>query len=318
MEAWFRHLACRPLKQSTRRNAIIKVRVFLETIQDERWAEAPRVPLFRRGDLPPEDRYLPRPLSPAVDRALREELRRQGGLIPKALLLTRATGLRTQEILDLEVNSLSRLSGGQWSLRVPLGKLHSERVIPVGSDAAGLFDEIRELRGSPEDEASARFLLIRRSNGRRYTREALRHALKAAEKRAKLPEHPTPHRLRHTYATELLRAGIRLPALMKLLGHRTIGMTLRYAALTGFDVQRAYEETVDIIKKRYDFGSIRPKRGRTATSSRRRSMRERLDDVAAELEKVRRDHVSGERKRRVQRLVERLRRLADDVDAATS
>ena len=196
VEGWFRHLAHRPIKQSTRRNAIIKVRVFLEAMQIEGWPEAPREPLFRRGDLPPQDRYLPRPLAPAVDRDLKDELRRRAGLIPKALLFLRATGLRSQELLDLNTDALSELPAQRWSLRVPLGKLHSERVIPIDQEAASLFVEMRELRGSSSTYAEAEFLLTH-PDGRRYTREAFRHALNVAEKRAGLQEHPTPHRLRH-------------------------------------------------------------------------------------------------------------------------
>ena len=318
VESWFRHLARRPLKKSTRRNAMIKVRVFLETIQEERWEEAPPLPLFERGDLPPEDQQLPRPLSPEVDWALQQELRRRDGLIPKALLFMRQTGLRAQELLDLTTDSLCQFSRGLWSVRVPLGKLHNERVIPVETRTARLFADMLKLRGSPPGETSVGFLLTH-PDGRRYSREALRHALAAAERRAGLSEHPTPHRLRHTYATQLLRAGMRLPALMKLLGHRTIGMTLRYAALTGMDVQRAYAEAMEVLKERYDLASVRPKRGRPERASAiHRSIRERLDDVTTDLDRLRHDHVREERKKKLQRLRERLRRLADDLDAAMS
>jgi site-specific recombinase XerD len=318
VESWFRHLAQRPLKKSTRRNAMIKMRVFLDTIQEERWQEAPPLPLFERGDLPPEDQQLPRPLSPEVDRALQQELRRRDGLIPKALLFMRQTGLRLQELLDLTTDSLHEFSRGRWSLHVPLGKLHNERVIPVDAETAQLFVEMLKLRGSSTGETLAGFLLTH-PDGRRYSREALRHALAAAERRAGLSEHPTPHRLRHSYATELLRAGIRLPVLMKLLGHRTIAMTLRYAALTGMDVQRAYAEAMDVVKELYDLASVRPKRGRAETASAiHRSIRERLEEVATDLERLRRDHVRTARKKKVQRLRERLRRLTDDLDAAMS
>ncbi len=177
---------------------------------------------------------------------------------------------------------------------------------------------MRKLRGSPPGETSAGFL-ITHPDGRRYTREALRHALAAAERRAGLAEHPTPHRLRHTYATELLRAGMRLTVLMKLLGHRTIAMTLRYAALTGMDVQRAYAEAMDVVKELYDLASVRPKRGRPETASAiHRSIRERLEEVATDLDRLRRDHAREDRKKKIQRLRERLRRLTDDLDAAMS
>ena len=319
LEGWFHHLARRALKKSTRRNAMIKVRVFLETIQEEGWQEAPRLPLFRPGDLPPEDRHLPRPLSPEVDRALQAELRSRDDLIPKALLFMRWSGLRAQEMLDLKTDALSQLARDQWSLRVPLGKLHNERVIPLDRESARLFAELLKLRGSSPGETSAGFLLTH-PGGCRYTREAFRHALTAAERRAGLSEHPTPHRLRHTYATELLRAGMRLPVLMKLLGHRTIGMTLRYASLTGADVQRAYAEAVDVVKALYDLGSLQPKRTRPESASAiQRAIRERLDAVATELDRLRHDHVSqAPKKKLLQRLRERLRRLADDLDAAMS
>ena len=325
LEGWFHHLASKGYTRGTHRNRIIKVRCFLEAIQIWEWEEAPRSPLFRRGDLPAEDRYLPRPLAPQTDRALWEELRREGGFISKALLLLRATGLRSQELLDLGIDALSELSQGGWSLRVPLGKLHTEREIPVDSETAKLFGELVELRGSPPPAAEERtgkptHFLLMRADGRRYSREALRYYLARAEKKALLAEHPTPHRLRHTCATELLRAGMALPALMKFLGHRSIGMTLRYAQVTGIDVRNAYNESLLVLKERYDLGALRP-RGRQADepSNTRRSILDRIDAATSALESYRRDHVAKPAaNKRVRRLVERLRRLSTDIAAATS
>src|SRR5215831_7801876 len=51
---------------------------------------------------------------------------------------------------------------------------------------------------------------------------ALQSALAHAAKRAGCSTHVTPHRLRHSFATEMLRLGVSLPALMKLLGHKDI------------------------------------------------------------------------------------------------
>jgi hypothetical protein len=50
----------------------------------------------------------------------------------------------------------------------------------------------------------------------------------------------TPHRLRHTFASEMLRLGVSLPALMQLLGHKDIRMTLRYVQVTQQDLQREF------------------------------------------------------------------------------
>jgi hypothetical protein len=50
-----------------------------------------------------------------------------------------------------------------------------------------------------------------------------------------------PHQLRHTYATEMLRAGVGLPVVMKLLGHTSPEMTMQYLDVTLNDLQRAFE-----------------------------------------------------------------------------
>ena len=324
VESWIRHLVDCRLQKTTRRNYIIKLRVFVETIQDWDWQNAPQIPLFSPGDLPPEDKALPRPLSVETDRALKEELQRRGGLIHKALLLLRATGLRSKELMDLKVDSLRELPGNDWALHVPLGKLHSERVIPLEAQMARIFKEIRELRGAPppvvdpETGKPAHFLLMRPS-GRRFSRDALRYHLGKIEKEVFLKEHPAPHRLRHTFATEMLRAGLSLPVLMKLLGHRTIGMTLRYAEVTGADVQRAYAETLAKIKDHYDIPTPPPLSTRVGNSlSSTESIALHLKALAKTLENYRRDNTPQKQKKKIQRLVERLRRLLNDFKIATS
>src|ERR1700756_5267661 len=47
---------------------------------------------------------------------------------------------------------------------------------------------------------------------------------------------------RHSFATEMLRLGVSLPALMRLLGHKDIRMTLRYVAVTQQDLQREFHQ----------------------------------------------------------------------------
>ena len=55
-----------------------------------------------------------------------------------------------------------------------------------------------------------------------------------------IPTRIVPHQLRHTYASELVRAGVSLPALMKLLGHVNPEMTMRYVDVAGNDLQREF------------------------------------------------------------------------------
>jgi hypothetical protein len=55
-----------------------------------------------------------------------------------------------------------------------------------------------------------------------------------------IPTRIVPHQLRHTYASEMVRAGVGLPALMKLLGHVNPEMTMRYVDVAGSDLQREF------------------------------------------------------------------------------
>jgi site-specific recombinase XerD len=53
-----------------------------------------------------------------------------------------------------------------------------------------------------------------------------------------------PHRFRHTFGSDMVRAGISLPALMHLMGHTQIRTTLRYVQLAPQDVWREYARAV--------------------------------------------------------------------------
>jgi integrase/recombinase XerD len=53
-----------------------------------------------------------------------------------------------------------------------------------------------------------------------------------------------PHRFRHTFASDLVRGGISLPALMQLMGHADIQTTLRYVQITPQDVYQQYTRAV--------------------------------------------------------------------------
>src|SRR5215472_12668726 len=85
---------------------------------------------------------------------------------------------------------------------------------------------------------STGFLLPR--SGGFYALQGLRTALFRTAERADCSQHVSPHQLTHTFASEMLRWGISLPALMQLLGHKDIRMTLRYLQITQQDLQREF------------------------------------------------------------------------------
>ena len=82
-----------------------------------------------------------------------------------------------------------------------------------------------------------------RARGSRITAAGLR-SLFRHHRRATGVAHANPHRFRHTFATDMIRAGISLPALMHLMGHAQIQTTLVYVQLTPQDIFQQYTRAV--------------------------------------------------------------------------
>jgi site-specific recombinase XerD len=241
--SWFRALSEQhpPLRNATRFTYLIRLRRLLHNLT----ANSPSIQpdFIRREDFPAQSRYLPRPLSPQEDQLLQRELRRTDDLTANALLLIHATGIRIGECLDLSLDCLRQLGPDRWALHVPLGKLHTERLVPADPELRQIVERILALRASapPSYLATSQCLLLPR--GRRQTLEkALRSVLARTAKRAGCFTHVTPHRLRHFFATEMVRLGVSLPALMQLLGHKDVRMTLRYVQVTPQDLQREFHQ----------------------------------------------------------------------------
>jgi hypothetical protein len=81
-----------------------------------------------------------------------------------------------------------------------------------------------------------------RKDGKRLSYYAISRTLRQGALAAGCAGPVTPHRLRHTYATSLLRAGVSILAIKELLGHRSLVMTMRYVQVTQIDLQREYHQ----------------------------------------------------------------------------
>jgi site-specific recombinase XerD len=240
--AWFRHLCQQhpPLSSNTRQKYLFALRRLLSALALR--GHAVQSGLILSDDFPPLPHYLPRALSPQDDQLLQQELRRCDDLLSNALLLTRATGIRIGECINLASDCLRSLGPNQWALHVPLGKLYTERLVPVDDVVRSLIarlETLRQLHPCSQSPLSAGFLLPR-SRSAKALYYALHKHLQQAAQRAACSHAVTCHQLRHTYATEMLRWGLSLPALMQLLGHKEIRMTLRYLKVTQLDLQREF------------------------------------------------------------------------------
>jgi site-specific recombinase XerD len=194
--------------------------------------------LLGPDDIPRKEHCLPRPLTPEQDQLIQQELFRRNDFLSTVLLLLRHTGMRIGECIDLSVDCLRAIGPDQWAIHVPLGKLKTERLVAVDSLVCRLVERLRSMR--PPNASSDR-LLLPRGRGRWLLPIRLRDALRDAARAVGITVRIVPHQFRHTYAKELLRAGVTLAAVMKLLGHKTPHMTLHYLEITQADLHREYQ-----------------------------------------------------------------------------
>ncbi|HXX21935.1 MAG TPA: tyrosine-type recombinase/integrase [Terriglobia bacterium] len=245
---WFRFLCQHhpPLCNLVREARLVQLRRILRDLADQGHPLPPD--LIRRQDFPPRDQYLPRPLPLEEDQRLQQQLRLTDSLESNALRLMRATGIRIGECIALPIDCLHSVNEKQVALHVPLGKLHSERLVPVDEETQGIVARLVELRSlspalgrgrvpTPVPESPA-FLLPRYRP--KYWAKILCHCLAQTARAAGCTGRVTPHRLRHSFATEMVRLGVSLPALMQMLGHKDIRMTMRYVEVVQLDLQREF------------------------------------------------------------------------------
>jgi integrase/recombinase XerD len=148
-------------------------------------------------------------------------------------------GLRSCEVLALNCDDML-LSESQ--IRVP-GKGNKLRVLPLSRETVELLDHYLRLE-RPAHCGSALFVSLKgRARGSRMTPAGLRSLFRHHRRTTGVAQ-ANPHRFRHTFATDMIRAGISLPALMQLMGHAQIQTTLVYVQLTSQDVYQQYARAV--------------------------------------------------------------------------
>jgi integrase len=241
LESYKLALAARPgargnpkVSNQTIRHNLGMLRTFFERVIDWDYPDAPRrVPIFT-GDLPkadePSPKFLDDPTAAKFMAALATDPNRRRRLIVE--LLAR-TGMRAGEIGGLRDDAMYRLGDTFW-LRIPLGKLHNDRSVPLHPLLVGLINDYRTWRGP-----TSTGLLVERDDHQPFDRRTIHRYVQAVARRAGVG-HVHPHQLRHTLATQCLNRGMSLEAIAALLGHRSPRMTLVYARIADTVVADQY------------------------------------------------------------------------------
>ena len=152
------------------------------------------------------------------------------------------TGARANEVCTLRYDAI------EWEQRIArlYGKGNKERYVPFSAITAKAMRKYA-IKGRSIDCHT----FFQTDEHLELTTSGLRQIFLRLSRRSGI--HIAPHKCRHTFAIEYLRKGGNVFALQKTLGHASLDMTLKYAALVTDDLVKALDERsliVGIMDKR--------------------------------------------------------------------
>jgi len=235
------------LAKNTQRHRLRTIRIFLERLIEWEWPDAPGRNPILHGDIPhrtePIPKFLTDQQAAAFLAAARAHPVARYRLVAQVLA---RTGLRASELCDLAADSVTRIGSDSYWLRVPVGKLRNDRMIPLHAEVVDLFADwtatnAEYIRASRRLLADDHVPIDRRTVHRIIARIGAIAGI----------DDMHPHRLRHTLATQAINRGMRLEAIAALLGHRSLEMTLVYAKITDRVVADEYASVCEQIDALY-------------------------------------------------------------------
>ena len=225
LRAWLAYLAGQGLGNTSRARRLSAVRSFFRYLARRHGVANPAIGLISRPRVRPP---VPRALTVANARTVTDHIAEMADSTAMSardtalFTLLYGCGVRIAEALALDVRD-APLPGGAEALRV-LGKGGKQRIVPVlpaVREAVALW-----LRLHPAPSPSSPLFLGAR--GGRLNAAVAQRVLRNFRRLNGLPEHATPHALRHSFATHLLAGGADLRSIQDLLGHASLSTTQRY------------------------------------------------------------------------------------------
>jgi integrase/recombinase XerC len=228
LRAWLAFLAEQGLGNASRARRLSAVRSFFRYLARRHGVTNPALSLLSRPRVrPPVPRALSVPDARTVtcDIAEMSDTAALSARDTALFTLLYGCGLRIGEALALDVRD-APLPGRTEALRV-LGKGGKQRIVPVLPAVRAAVDAW--LRHHPDPSPGSPLFLGAR--GGRLDAAVAQRVLRNFRRLNGLPEHATPHALRHSFATHLLAGGADLRSIQDLLGHASLSTTQRYTSV---------------------------------------------------------------------------------------
>ncbi|MGW2339493.1 tyrosine-type recombinase/integrase [Streptomyces sp. NPDC001661] len=247
-----------PLSRAYRAGIISTVAVFFRHAAIGEWKDMPTRPLITHADMPRVIERVPRfipddQLGPVMDRVRAVDCPLQRC----ALLVARWSGARRTEIRKLHLDCLDAYPDGTPRLRLAAGKALKERTVPLHEEAADAIRALVQRRHGEDDRGihdpdmghPVRYLFLR--NGHLAGPDYLfaKPLAQICTELSIFNGEGKPainlHRFRHTLGTQLAERGARMQTIMKVLGHKSAGMSMTYTHLSDPTVLADYQAVLE-------------------------------------------------------------------------
>lgn len=163
-------------------------------------------------------------------------------------LLMLCSGLRSCEVLVLSIHDVD--FEGRWIC--VCGKGNKQRRLPLSGWVATILKLYLRCE-RPRVSHDVCFVALKgKRRGQPLAMEGLRKIFRYRRGKSSLLKEANPHRLRHTFCTNLIRHGVSLPVVQKLMGHESIETTLIYINLSDDDVAKDYHSAMSAIERDHE------------------------------------------------------------------
>lgn len=156
-------------------------------------------------------------------------------------------GLRTHEALGLEIRDIDFIE----NKIMVTGKGLKQRALPMPESVRRTLH--RYINFERPDVTHDRLITVLKgpNRGRPLAKESLRTIFKYHRDKASL-RRLHPHLFRHTFCSNLIKEGVSLPVVQKLMGHSDIKVTMMYVHMGIDDVSKEYHQALDVLQNLYD------------------------------------------------------------------
>jgi site-specific recombinase XerD len=156
-------------------------------------------------------------------------------------------GLRSCEILNLKTGDIDLIDD---FIRVR-GKGDKERILPIGQGVRLALMRYLDFERPDGPHHSCFVALKGPKRGQPLTMAGLRRLFRYHRNTSSVPK-ARAHQFRHTFATHMIREGVSLPVVCKLMGHCDIELTMAYVHMSPEDVSKEYHQAIKALQKSHE------------------------------------------------------------------